>query len=300
MKYVDLDSARKIYSEGGNVTNFLRKQLGVSDNTPEIIEIAYDLQAGSYIEYLKDNKSLATSYYNELFSFIEPHFFDGCRVLDVGTGELTTFVNLLKGFEFNLEAYAFDVSWSRLFQGVNYFKNDLYKKPVDVFCSEMSEIPLMDNAIDFVISSHALEPNGKNLSKLLKELIRVANNRLILFEPSYELNSAEGKQRMDKLGYIKGIELAVRELGATLESVTPIKNVSNPLNPTACYIIKKNQKNQYRSDRVFSLPGENEPLDQTEGFYFSRRYGLAFPILDGIPVLKKQNAILATSYQKKP
>ena len=34
------------FHRGENVSAVLRKELGVEKNTPEIIEIAYDLQAG--------------------------------------------------------------------------------------------------------------------------------------------------------------------------------------------------------------------------------------------------------------
>ena len=46
----------------------------------------------------------------------------------------------------------------------------------------------------------------RTLEALLRELFRVTKKKLVLFEPSYELNSEEGKVRMDRLGYIKDIE----------------------------------------------------------------------------------------------
>jgi serine/threonine protein kinase len=58
-----------------------------------------------------------------------------------------------------------------------------------------------------------LEPNGGKLKELLMELFRVTADKLILFEPCYEINTQEGKDRMDKLGYIKNIEGVVGELG---------------------------------------------------------------------------------------
>ena len=52
-KYWDIIAVRQAYSRGENVTSLLRRQLGLEFNTEQIIEIAYDLQAGSYIEFLK-------------------------------------------------------------------------------------------------------------------------------------------------------------------------------------------------------------------------------------------------------
>ena len=41
----------------------------------------------------------------------------------------------------------------------------------------------------------------------------MAKRKLILFEPSYELNSKDGQKRMDSLGYVKNIEGEVDKLG---------------------------------------------------------------------------------------
>ena len=50
MKYLDLQEVKNIYNKGKNITQYLRKKLNQKNNTSEIIEIAYDLQAGSYIQ----------------------------------------------------------------------------------------------------------------------------------------------------------------------------------------------------------------------------------------------------------
>ena len=50
MKYCNLNPAIEAYAQGRNVTAVLRELSGEQNNTKEIIEIAYDLQGGSYIE----------------------------------------------------------------------------------------------------------------------------------------------------------------------------------------------------------------------------------------------------------
>ena len=56
MNSLILQKAKQAYSEGKNVTEFLRSEFQESQNTSEIIEIAYDLQAGSYIEWVNLNR----------------------------------------------------------------------------------------------------------------------------------------------------------------------------------------------------------------------------------------------------
>lgn len=42
------------YNEGQNITSLLKKMKETYTNTEEIIEISYDLQAGSYIKAMED------------------------------------------------------------------------------------------------------------------------------------------------------------------------------------------------------------------------------------------------------
>ena len=44
-KYFDIQEAKKAYAEGRNITELLRAQKQTHTNTPEIIEVSYDLQA---------------------------------------------------------------------------------------------------------------------------------------------------------------------------------------------------------------------------------------------------------------
>ena len=110
------------------------------------------------------------------------------------------------------------------------------------------------------------------------------------------MNSKEGRARMDELGYIKDIEGEVARLGGTLLDLIPIKNVPRPLNPTFCYVIEPPEKKHKALDSpVFCVPGTDFKLENHGNFLFSRDAGVAFPILDDIPILKTKSAILATA-----
>ena len=73
------------------------------------------------------------------------------------------------------------------------------------FVGNMFHIPFADNSIDIVYTSHSMEPNGGREKEAMAELYRVAGKYLVLLEPSYELATDDGKQRMDRLGYVKGM-----------------------------------------------------------------------------------------------
>jgi ubiquinone/menaquinone biosynthesis C-methylase UbiE len=301
LSHFDIVEAKKAYSSGKNITELLRAQKNIKINTSEIIETAYDLQAGTYIEYVKKYPEQATLYTNELAQILDNYNMSEGTLLDIGTGELTTLSYLISALKKKpKEVYAFDISWSRIHRGIAFAKdkmgNDYLK--IKPFVADISEIPLLDKSINVTTSSHALEPNGGKLKELLIELFRVTLDKLILFEPCYEINSNEGKDRMDRLGYIKNVEGVVRELGGKVIDRIIIKNTSNPLNPTACFIITppttgtKSTKNR---EDIFSVPGTNMPLKQIEDFYYSSATGLCYPILKNIPILKSNCSILATS-----
>lgn len=58
LNYFDVFLAKKAYVNGENIMKTLRRQKKLNNNTSKIIEIAYDLQAGSYIRYaIKNHKS---------------------------------------------------------------------------------------------------------------------------------------------------------------------------------------------------------------------------------------------------
>jgi ABC-type microcin C transport system duplicated ATPase subunit YejF len=40
---------KSLYEQGKNISAVLRERMGIQHNTPEIIELSYDLQTGSYI-----------------------------------------------------------------------------------------------------------------------------------------------------------------------------------------------------------------------------------------------------------
>lgn len=298
MNFLDIVEAKKIYKEGGNIMKYLRKKFNTPNNTSQIIEIAYDLQTGSYIDYVNSNPKKAQSYAKELSYILKSHLVSGDTLLDVGTGEITTLTFLLNNIDIDLSSVlAFDISWSRLSKGMQFHKdNKKTKISLITFVADIKEIPLHANCVDVVTSNHALEPNGKNLGSLLNDLFRITKKKLVLFEPSYELNSGEGKARMDSLGYIKDIEGEVAKLGGKLLDIIPIINVDNPLNPTACYVIEPPKACITGLDEpMFCVPGTNLKLKRNSSFLFSEDTGLVFPILDGIPILRTKSAILATA-----
>lgn len=168
---------------------------------------------------------------------------------------------------------------------------------LQAFTADIGKIPLLSKSVDVSVTSHALEPNGGREVELLNEILRVTRRLAVLFEPSYELNSNEGRARMDQLGYIKGLEGAIGAVGATLLDIIPLKGTFNQLNPTVAYIVQPRESLTKASlpGPIFSDPGSDTPLGKFDNFYFSRHRGLSYLIISGIPVLRSDTAILTSA-----
>ena len=145
MRYGDLRPVVEVYRQGGNVMQALRRVGGVERNTPEIIEIAYDLQAGTYIEHARENADLWLPRFEEMAQAMGPHVADGDSIMEVGTGELTTLAELANlCFGHPSGIYACDLSWSRLRKGQVYARERL--RPdltplLETFVADMFRLP---------------------------------------------------------------------------------------------------------------------------------------------------------------
>jgi hypothetical protein len=150
-----LSELKELNNHGINITEYLKVKNNVDYNSLEIIEIAYDIKTGLYINYAKDNPHLIDAYTSEISKIIEMNMNYQDAILDIGSGELTTLSNVLLKLK-----------------------------------TETSFV-------------YALEPNRSNLKKLIEELFRVSRDKLLLFEPSYELNSLKGKKEWISMGTLR-------------------------------------------------------------------------------------------------
>ena len=306
IRILDILEAKNKYHNGENISEFLRSKLQTNKNTSEIIEVVYDFQAGEYISNFKKNPTESANYSRELAEILDHHITCHDTLLDIGCGELTTISLVLSTLNIKpKKLLAFDISWSRIFNGCDFAREmlseDNYKRIIP-FVSDIAEIPLKDNSIDITTSSFALYSSHGRLKELLNELFRITKVKILLFEPCYEIASSLGKKRMDELKYIRNIEETVKELGGTLVQRLILKNNANSLTPGACYVIHppknassiENLTNQEK-EIEFSIPGTNYQLKKIDNFYISLETGLCFPILKSIPILRNKSAILASA-----
>ncbi|MBT3399416.1 MAG: class I SAM-dependent methyltransferase [Rhodospirillaceae bacterium] len=298
---VDLRALRDDYREGRNVIHAYNARAGLETNAPEAIEIAYDLQAGQYIRNHASEPDYYNAYTDEQAALLNTHFPDCESLLDAGCGELTNTALLFGKLEAVPSLFAFDLSWSRVHVGLNHFRSMVDAGCVGrtrAFVGEMSGIPLPDNSIDVVMTSHALEPNHGRETELLGELLRVSRRGLLLFEPSYELGDDAQRSNMEQHGYVRRLPDHCEQLGAdVLEHHFTDVNY-NPLNRTSVTVVRKPEA------AITNAPAFVDPVshtamefDDVDRVYFSPEQGVVYPTLRGIPILRASASVLATGFR---
>ena len=293
---------KRKYLEGKNIIDLLKKN-SKNHAFDNFIEVSYDLQSGSYIKGIKEFENTDVglrikNHRHKLYSEIS-RFGHINSLLEAGIGEATTLVPVLKQLNNKkLDAYGFDISWSRIAFAKQWCnKHDL--KP-NLFVGDMCNIPLVNNAIDVVFTSHAIEPNHGKEKMILNELYRVARKGLVLIEPAYEFATQAQKKRMDKHGYCRGLKDIVLSLGFNVVKHELIDYGSgihgiNPDNPAAILIIEKDTQEK-TEENVLACPIYKTPLKRMGDHYYSEDSLSIFPVIQDIACLKKECAIVASYY----
>lgn len=233
-----MNKLRKLYKQGVNLCAYLRKEEGVSTNTPEIIKKSYDIQTGIELNQVKNGKlTNHITKYSELLSLEIKTHINPKSILEAGVGDGITLVEIAKYFK-NTKLYGFDISPNRVKLAKKWlFENKI--KRVKLKIGNLLDIPYPANSFDVVYTSHAMEPNGGSEEIILKELHRVAKKYIFLLEPGYEFAKKEYQRRMDSFCFVKGLKETAKKLGYKVIKHELFPLTANPKNPTAILIIKK-------------------------------------------------------------
>jgi len=289
---------RKAFQKGQNLMRLARRR---EQNTSEAILLAYDLQAGSYLRAYRKSPKRYEKIYRQIAAFIlqglSAHARKPFSLLEVGVGDGTTLRGVLALLGKKVgKCLGFDLSWSRISVARSWL--GARHAGVELFVGTLFRMPFPDNSIDVVYTHHSLEPNGGREKEALQECLRVARRCVVLIEPCYEKAGPAGQRRMKYHGYVKNLAGVARRLGANIIHHQLVAEPLNPMNPSGVLILQKRRTDQVRRVKNLELvcPVTRTILQKRQGFLWSEKAKLAYPIFRGIPMLRPENAIIATRH----
>jgi len=293
--YSEIKKIKALFDNGGNVMEYLRKNSDEKKNSIEAIKISYDLQAGTYIQSYKNNLEFNRLYTSAIASIIES-LGTHDSILEAGVGEATTLANVVEKLSAKPKrSCCFDISWSRI-KFARKFAESKGMNSDWLFIGDLFRVPLADNSVDIVYTSHSIEPNGGREEEALRELYRISSRYLVPLEPAYELASDEAKARMEHHGYVRGLKQTAEKLGYKIVEYRLFDHIINPLNPTGLLIIEKDASLP-ATETTFSCPITGGTLNKEKDCFYAAESLLAYPIIGEIPCLLPENAIIASGFK---
>lgn len=284
---------RAAYARGENAMAYARKTAGGLGNSPVSALIAYDLQAGTYVAAARANPEGRVRWCGQLSEILDPYITEQSSILEVGCGEATTLAGVLKYLS-NAPKHAlgFDISWSRCAEGLGWLsENEVSAK---LFVADLFDIPLEDESVDVVYTSHSLEPNGGREEDAIRELMRVARRAVVLVEPIYELANSEAQSRMRAHGYVRGLKETAELLGANVSDYRLLDYTANTLNPSGLILIEKESSKAAGGEPSWRCPLTHTPLNDLGDIFTAAQSGLVYPVLRGIPMLRAEHGVVAS------
>lgn len=291
-----LREARSAYAEGRNVMRLFRERDPDARNSADAVLISYDLQSGSYRHALEDpeHRAKVERYWGGVARVLDDYATDS--MLEAGCGEATTLLPVLSRLEAPpARVAAFDLAWSRIAHARAHTRDFDVPAP-ELFVGDLFAMPVRDGGFDLVWTSHALEPNGGREQEALTELARVARRYIVLFEPSYELGGEGTREHIEEHGYVRGLPAAAEALGLEVVRHELLPETASPVNETQVLVLRKPDVPEATTGDWHACPRCRGELRELKGALFCAADGLVYPVLDGIPVLSPQNAVVASSF----
>lgn len=284
---------RTAYARGDNAMAYARQMANTAINSTVATLIAYDLQAGSYVEAARKNPAGNSRWCAQLAEIMNPFITQQGSLLEVGCGEATTLAGVAKHLNKMPEhALGFDISWSRCAEGLGWLSEN--KVSASLFVADLFDIPLEDASVDVVYTSHSIEPNGGREEEAIRELMRVARRAVVLVEPIYELANPEAQARMLTHGYVRGLKETAERLGANIADYHLLAYTVNTLNPSGLVLIEKEFNEAASGKPTWRCPLTHTPMTDLGDIFAAVQTGLVYPVLRGIPMLRAEHGIVAS------
>ncbi len=291
-----LKEIRDLYERGTNIMRYFRELEGSELNSPEAIQISYDLQSRSVThemateEYIKRHDAYTSAIADALSQR------GGISLLEAGVGEAKTLCDVIAKMSIKpVHVYGFDFAWSRIASGLQYASRLETPQP-SLSTGDLFAMPFADDTFDVVFTAQAVNPNHGREEEALRELYRVTRRWLVLFELDYELGNEETRRRIEEHGYCRDLVGTAKRLGYNVVEHRLLGADVRPSIQVSVLVIEKPDGEESSATPSFACPRCHQPLVSHRGHYFCTECLTIYPIVNGIPCLLPGNGILATKY----
>jgi hypothetical protein len=268
-----------------NIVSTLRR-LGV--NKSDCIELAYEIQAGSYTLEFNDRE---LSRNKVLHSIINQYtVFDDVNSIGVfGVGEAKNWI----GYEGSINSlFGVELSFSRLRWAHKNLEKISDINSIHLIKGDASEKIFNKNSFDISITLHSIEPNGNEQgASILNNVIESSSKYVILFEPDYSTAHKEMKKRMESNDYVRNISDELSKMSSINIIDKFVMGIQqNPDNLTTCWIIEKINKTNSVANKMI-CPFTNGDLNEYNDMMYSPKAGVCYPKINEFIFLNKNDAV---------
>lgn len=306
-----IDNLKELYSKKINIMKYFRDHsVNSESNSLDAVLCAYDYQAGSYTEKYNSDRIVKNTYIqNGQPIDLRPGEYTRSAaksmsdimnklsfwsMLEVGVGEATTICDILENFTDEKEAWGIELSLSRLFYAQKFIKQK--KSKINLAVGNMFSLPFSDSSMDLVFTYYCLGEHRGREKAAIEEMLRVSNQYILLVEPSYELGNEETKNRIDKLKYIKNLEMTLKEMDVEIIEHRLFDVFTFNNNAAITVLQKKNKGNNQTSKTEYVCPKCKNKLITHNGNFFCTNCFKIYPVMNKIPLLTEENGILCSKY----
>ena len=277
--------ALEAFKKGDNIVNTLR-EIGV--NKSDCIELAYEIQAGSYTIGFND---LQLARNKDIHSIINQYtqLTDVNNIGIFGIGEAMNWIGYDGGIH---KLYGVELSFSRLRWAYKNLDKISDINSFQLIKGDASEKIFNKNSFDISITLHSIEPNGNEQgASILNNVIESSSKYVILFEPDYSTAHKKMKKRMEINDYVRNISDELSKMSSINILDKFVMDIQqNPDNLTTCWIIEKINKVDSVINKMV-CPFTNGDLIEYNDMMYSAKAGVGYPKINEFIFLNKNDAV---------
>lgn len=306
-----VENLKELYSKNVNIMKYFRENGECKEsNSMDAVLCAYDYQAGSYRKQYYSNEVVKDVYLYEgkpidltsgdytrlaakkMAEVMEKLSFHS--MLEVGIGEATTICDILADLPEEKEAWGIELSLSRLLYAQKFSEEKSAK--INLAVGDMFSLPFPDDSADLVFTYYCIDAHRGKEKQAIEEMLRVSKEYLILVEPTYELGNDETKKRIDEQCYIKNLVNTLKEMDVDILEHRLFDIFTHNNNAAITVLRKKKVSSGTTGDVSYACPTCKKKLVKHAGNFFCSECYNVYPVIQNIPMLLKENAILCNKY----